>query len=103
MAQFMSLQPDILRYIVKTFPGIDQQARAKALVEAAVLHDGRPASPRCQRAALIAAHGSLRELAEHVDHLAIDFRDVILAGEYAPPTGAGLQKVRDLNEAFQDV
>jgi hypothetical protein len=36
-----------------------------------------------------------------VDHLKIDFRDVILEGEYVPKPG-GLEHIRNLNEPFND-
>lgn len=69
------------------------------LVEGAVLHDGSLAGLRCQRAALIGAAGSVAELRRFVFMLKIDFRDVIVAGEYEGQ-GNELRQVRDLSLPF---
>ena len=91
----MSLLPDILRFIERTFPP-ERRAHVVALLEAATLHDGTPASPRCQRAALIGSRGSIERLEELVALLKIDCRDVIVAGEYEVHDKS-LRQVRDLN------
>jgi hypothetical protein len=90
--------PDIENYIEQSFPA-GLQARAKALVAGAVLHDGSSASPRCQRAALVGSRGSIEQLEYLVGLLKIDYRDVIVAGEYEGPVMKP-QRVRDLNEPF---
>jgi len=94
----MTLLPDILRYIEHEFPA-EQQAAAAAMVDSAFLHDGRPAGPRCQRAALVGSRGSLEGLERLVADLKIDYRDVIVAGEYEVHDKK-LIRVRDLNAPF---
>lgn len=89
----MSLLPDIVSYIEREFPP-EQREKVSALIRSATLHDGELASPRCQRAALVG--GSLDRLAQLVALLKIDFRDVIVAGEYEHH-GNNLRQVRDLN------
>jgi hypothetical protein len=90
--------PDIENYIEQTFPP-DEHPRAKALVEGAVMEDGSVASPRCQRAALVGSQGSIDQLEYLVGLLKIDFRDVIVAGEYEG-SGQNLRRVVDLTEPF---
>ena len=94
----MSLLPDIASYIEREFSAEDQ-AMATSLVLFAVLHDGRSADPRCQRAALVGSDGSLKRLEYYVGLLKIDFRDVIVAGEFEA-RGLDLRRVRDLNVPF---
>jgi len=94
----MELPVDIARKIDELFSGPDRQ-QAADLVSAATLHDGSAADPRCQRCALEASGGSLKKLAYYVDLLRIDFRDVIVAGEYEPHNGM-LVHVRNLDEPF---
>ncbi len=94
----MKLLADIEAYIGKRFPE-SQVSVASALVAGAVIEDGTPASPRLQRCALLASEGSLERLQYYVELLAIDWRDVILAGEYIPG-GADPVRVRNLEEAF---
>ena len=92
------MQPDIEKHIEQVFSS-EQHARAKSLISSAVLHDGSAASPRCQRAALVGSHGSIDKLEYLVELLKIDYRDVIVAGEYEGPLLSPL-KVRDLTKPF---
>lgn len=96
----VELLPDIEQRIDQLFSGADR-ARAKALVAGAVLHDGRRAGARCQRCAIVAAKGSLARLTHFVHELKIDFRDVIVAGEYEERYGT-LTRVRDLSVPFDE-
>jgi len=92
----MNLPPDIITYIESTFSP-EQRSIALELIESAVLENGELASPRCQRAALIGASGSIEKLKHYIALLKIDFRDVIISGEYEGH-GNNLRQVRDLNE-----
>lgn len=51
------------------------------------------------RCALTASDNSLKSLEYHVAGLAIDYRDVILAGEYDRKNGKFVQ-IRDLSKPF---
>jgi hypothetical protein len=45
--------------------------------------------------------GDLERLRRQLEHLKIDYRDVIVAGEYVPTAG-DLVRVRNLNEPIGD-
>ena len=94
----MPLRSDIQAFVEREFAPVDQ-VEAIRLLEGAVLHDGQLAGDRCRRSALVASSGSLKALRSLISLLAVDFRDVILAGEYEGQ-GANLRRVRDLNEPF---
>jgi hypothetical protein len=89
---------DIEKYIARTFEGPDRDA-ALALCQSATLDDGSPAGPRLIRCALVASAGSLEKLRSEIDHLKIDYRDVILGAEYVSK-GGKFERVRDLNDPF---
>ena len=96
----MTLPVDIIQKLHALFAEADWP-EATALVEGATLHDNGPVDLRCQRCALQASGGSLEKLVYYVDLLKIDFRDVIVAGEYEV-RGGFLARVRDLTEPFDD-
>jgi hypothetical protein len=95
----MTFAPDILAYILQEFPAEDRD-QVVTMVDAAVLHDGSPAGPRCQRAALVGSHGALEKLKRLIADLKKDYRDVIVEGEYEVH-GKKLIRVRDLNQPFE--
>lgn len=90
----MPLAPDVIQYIENTFAE-PERATAIALLEAAKIHDDSAAGPRLQRCVIFAARGSLKWLRHYVELLKIDFRDVIVAGEYEQ-IGGKLVRARDL-------
>jgi hypothetical protein len=92
------LLDDIVKHVHQSFSGADLEA-AIGLLAGARIHDGSPAEPRLQRCALVAAKESLQKLDYYVKLLAIDFRDVIVAGEYES-VGGKLVRVRDLRASF---
>lgn len=94
----MPLPSDIVAYIESAFPP-PARAEVCSLVTTATLHDGSPADNRCQRAALVAAHGSVEKLKHFMALLKIDYRDVLVAGEYENENQE-LHRVRNLNEPF---
>jgi hypothetical protein len=91
---------DVERFVARRFAPQDR-AQALVLLEAPVIHDGTLASPRLVRSAAVASGGSLQRLALYVEMLRQDWRDVIVAGEYAPGTEPKA-RVRDLNEPIGD-
>jgi len=96
----MTLLPDILAYIKQEFPA-EQHGRVTTLVDSAVIHDGNPAGPRCQRAALVGSHGSLEHLERLIADLKKDYRDVIVEGEYEVREKK-LLRMQDLNQLFEN-
>jgi hypothetical protein len=92
----MPLLDDISRRVDESFAIADRPA-AVALLSDAVLHDGAAAGPRLQRCALVASKGSVERLKYYVDLLKVDYRDVIVAGEY---DSIDDKPVRDLNLPF---
>lgn len=96
----MTLLPDIERYIERNFAASDRAA-VLDLIGNAVLHDGQPPGARLIRCALVISAGDLARLRTELDHLKIDYRDVILAAEYVRKGGDWV-RIRDLNEPISD-
>lgn len=94
----MPLAPDVIAYIDRESPA-KSRAEISSLVSAATLHDDSLADARCQRAALVASHGSIEKLKYYLALLKVDYRDVLVAGEYED-VNQELQGVRNLNEPF---
>jgi hypothetical protein len=90
------LPDDLLRWLEAHFSAAEAKA-ARALLEQAVDHDDKPASARLLRCAAVGSRGSLEQLAWLVELLKIDYRDVIMAGEYDVRGGRPV-RLRDLNE-----
>ena len=95
-----ALTPDMERFIASKFLPADRDT-ARNLCERAVIHDGSSASPRLVRCALVAGAGSLEKLRAEIEQLKIDYRDVIVSGEYAS-RNAELSRVRDLDQPIPD-
>ena len=74
---------------------------AAAILSAATIEDGSAASSRLVRCAAVASGGSLVKLRAETDRLKVDWRDVVVAGEYDPIDGE-LSRVRDLNDPIID-
>jgi hypothetical protein len=91
---------DVENFITRRFAAPDREA-AVALVTSATIHDGSAAGPRLIRCAVVASGGSLERLRTYIDLLKIDWRDVIVAGEYASRDGK-LVRVRNLNTPIAD-
>jgi len=94
----MRLLPDIAARIDHEFQRSDVPA-AIAILAGAVREDGSPADPRLLRCALVASAGSLEKLRHYVGLIAIDYRDVVVAGEYDVQNG-DLVQVRHLEQSF---
>lgn len=94
------LTADVERFIARKFKAPDREV-ALALCKSATIHDGSSAGPRLIRCALVASEASLERLRVEIEHLKIDYRDVIMAGEYASRDGEPVS-VRNLNEPIED-
>lgn len=92
----MKLPADIHAYVQARFPSIEREA-ATATLLAACIHTGAFPEDRLLRCAAIASGGDLLKLQYYVGLLAIDWRDVIIAGEYAL-LEHGLTRMRNLYE-----
>ena len=92
----MDLPDDVVAFIQRRFDAPDR-APAAAILSAAVIDDGSFASARLVRCAAVASGGSLEKLRAETDRLKVDWRDVVVAGEYEPIDGE-LTRVRDLND-----
>lgn len=75
----MTLPTDVERYVRRSFA---EAERALELLGKAILHDGRPASPRLMRCALLNSRGDLEKLRIEVEQR----------------QGGELVRVRDLNQ-----
>lgn len=95
----MKIPPDIEQYVRRNFAESEAPDALRAL-ESAALHDGRSPDDRMLRCALTACDNSIKSLKYHVAGLAIDYRDVILAGEYARKEGEYI-RLRDLSKPFE--
>ena len=94
----MGLPQDIENYVLRVF-GKEQFEGVMEVLRLAKLHDGREPNHRLVRCMLVASRGSLSGLGRFVDLLAIDYRDVIVSGEYESKDG-DLVQVRDLSSPF---
>jgi hypothetical protein len=94
------LTPDVEKFIARRFKSSDRET-ALALCRSATIHDGSAAGPRLIRCVLVASEGSLEKLRIQIEHLKIDYRDVIMAGEYISKDGK-VVRVRNLNEPIED-
>lgn len=92
----LNLPADIQAYVQARFPVSEREA-AIGTLSAACIHTGAMPEERLLRCAAIASGGDLLKLQYYVGLLAIDWRDVIVAGEYAV-LECGLTQVRNLSE-----
>ena len=88
------LPDDVVAWVRTHFPAGEIEA-ALAVLTAAVIHTGEIPSDRLLRSAAVGSSGRLQRLQYYVGLLAIDWRDVIVAGEYEPEN-LQLVRVRDL-------
>ena len=93
--------PDDLRIWLERHFDKNSAGSAAALLDSAVDHLNQPAGPRLQRCAAFASGGNIGRLQQLVDLMRIDYRDVIVAGEYDTSTDDWRQ-VRDFNKPMLD-
>lgn len=94
----LAIPTDIESYVHRNFDQSEVVGALRMLTDAS-LHDGSSPDARMLRCALAASDNSLKSLEYHVAGLAIDLRDVIVAGEYVHESGE-LVRVRDLSKPF---
>ncbi|KFN48750.1 hypothetical protein [Arenimonas composti] len=95
----MSLPADIERFLARSFPP-DELEHAVQLLGHARIHDGTAPNARLLRCAAFASRGKLKNLERLASQLAVDWRDVIMAGEYELQ-GKETVRVRDLSMPLQ--
>lgn len=83
----MQLPDDILAYVAATFTPADREQAVLLLVSART-EDSSPPTARVLRCAVVASEGQLERLRHWVAHLALDWRDVVMAGECVQQDGA---------------
>jgi len=91
-----ALPEDLERWIGAHFAATDVDA-ARELLAIAVDHAGAAPGARLLRCAAVGSRGDLAQLRYLVGLLQIDYRDVIMSGEY-DVIGGKLTHVRNLNE-----
>lgn len=85
---------DVVDWVRSHFSDDESTAALKVLL-AAVIHTGETPDARLLRSAALGSEGSLERLQYYVGLLAVDWRDVIVAGEYAV-VNHQLLRIRDL-------
>lgn len=91
----IDLPADVVGWVLSHFSG-DEYGIAISTLVTATIHTGEHPSDRLIRSAAIGSKGNLENLQYLVQLLAIDWRDVIVAGEYEP-VNHELIRVRDLS------
>ncbi len=94
----MGFPRDIENYVLQVF-GNEQFEGVVKILSLAKLHDGQEPNHRLIRCMLVASQGSISDLGRSVELLAIDYRDVIMSGEYEYTDGDAV-RVRDLTLPF---
>src|SRR5262252_5595047 len=102
----MELPEDVVKWVEAHFSDADK-SRALAILQSASIHTGEAAGPRLLRCAAISSHGSLRRLEAGVQHLRVDWRDVIMGAEYKPSGrpfdgSSNLKRVFDFNRPIDE-
>jgi len=91
----MNIPQDVMTWVENNFSR-SEAALALSMLERAVIEDGSPASPRLLRCAAVASRGKTDHLAHLINLLQVDWRDVIVSGEYEI-NGDDWVKVHDFN------
>ncbi len=92
------LPQDLERWLTAHFPAVEVDI-ARELLAGAIDHTGAAPGARLLRCAAVGSRGDLAQLRYLVGLLQIDYRDVIMFGEYDVVDGK-LTHVRNLNEAL---
>ena len=96
----MPLPDDVVRWVSRHFSGGEVES-ALAMLRSAVDNTGELVSPRLARCAAVGSQGNLERLRLLVAELRIDWRDVIMGGEYEMRDGKTVQ-VHDFNSPIAD-
>jgi len=95
----MEIPQDVRTFIEGSFPQ-EEWGEAILVLRNARIEDGTTPSPRLLRCVAVASHGNMQWLEHFASLLAIDWRDVIMAGEYEFDDKVPVQ-VRDLTQPLQ--
>ena len=95
----MELPSDVKAFIESNFPPQQREEAFSILCEARI-EDGTAPNPRLIRCAAFASRGSLPKLQHLASLMAVDWRDVIMVGEYELHDKV-LVHIRDLNQPLQ--
>jgi hypothetical protein len=96
----MDLPDDVVRYVERSFSRIDHAETLEAL-RSVTLANCPEAPARMLRCVVVCANRDVGRLRKQIARLAVDYRDVIVEGEYVVRDGK-LVRVRDLAEAIPD-
>ncbi len=96
----MELPEDVVNWVGKHF-GEAEREEALSHVRAVVAPADQRAQPRLLRCVAVASQGDLNRLKSLIADLAVDWRDVLMAGEYAIRNGKPVQ-IRDLTKPIPD-
>jgi hypothetical protein len=94
----LNLPKDIVDYVSRSYAE-EEVSTVMAALENAKLHDGRDPDLRMLRCAIVGSKNSVEGVERLISGLAVDYRDVIVAGECANKDGK-LVQVRDLSLPF---
>jgi len=95
------LPDDLVRWVSAHFSAEDREA-ALACLKQAVTLSGEPASPRFLRCAALSSGGGLPRLRQQIAQLRIDWRNVIMAGEYSVKNNR-VCRARDLGKPIAEI
>ena len=95
----MNLPEDVQTYLEQTFPP-EELGEALLVLGQARIEDGTAPNPQLLRCAAFASGGNLKRLRHLASLLAVDWRDVIMAGEYELRDKVTV-RVRDLSQSLQ--
>jgi hypothetical protein len=96
----MKLPDDVVRWVSSHFSETDQE-QALVQLRSAAIHTGEPASPRLLRCVVVSSAGGLARLGQQIKQLHVDWRDVIMAGEYKFQEGRNI-RIHDFNGPIED-
>ena len=95
----MNLPEDVQTFLQRTFPPAEREEALLILGDVRI-EDGTVPDARLLRCAAFASGGSLERLKQLALQLAVDWRDVIMAGEYERQDEVTV-RVRDLSQPLQ--
>ena len=95
----MSIPQDVITWVEHNFNSSEIEL-ALSMLDSAVIEDGSPASPRLLRCAAVGSRGKIVNLAHFIKELRVDWRDVIVGGEYEM-RGDDLVKVYDFERPIE--
>lgn len=97
----MELPDDVQAWLATTFAPADQ-AQAAALLVSARTEDGGQPTARLLRCAAFASGGQIARLRHWVAQMALDWRDVLTAGEYVARQDGSTVQARDFHQPLPD-